>query len=228
MFRLVTTALLVYTVAGDGVGHHGAHHGHHGAHHGDHGAVHHTDHGAGHHTAHAVHTAPVTHAVHSAPVHHAVHTAPVTHAVHSAPAAHHVVHTAPATHAVHATHGAHVNLGTHQVGGVVKVAPVNPVHVVHSAPVVQTHAVHNVQPVHGHFSVQADHHQVHHAPNTIVNTPAVVKSQQTIADLVATNPKFTTLLAAVQAADLVDVLAQPGPYTVFAPTNTAFDKVTIV
>jgi len=35
----------------------------------------------------------------------------------------------------------------------------------------------------------------------------------------------TTLVAAVQAADLVDVLANPGPFTVFAPTNAAFDKL---
>ncbi len=32
----------------------------------------------------------------------------------------------------------------------------------------------------------------------------------------------TTLVAAVQAAGLVDTLASPGPFTVFAPVNTAF------
>ena len=47
----------------------------------------------------------------------------------------------------------------------------------------------------------------------------------TIAGLVSTNPKFSTLLAAVKAADLVDVLSSEGPFTVFAPTNSAFDKV---
>ena len=35
----------------------------------------------------------------------------------------------------------------------------------------------------------------------------------------------TTLVAAVKAADLVDVLASDGPFTVFAPTNAAFDKL---
>jgi uncharacterized surface protein with fasciclin (FAS1) repeats len=35
----------------------------------------------------------------------------------------------------------------------------------------------------------------------------------------------TTLVAALKAADLVDVLANPGPFTVFAPTNAAFDKL---
>lgn len=36
---------------------------------------------------------------------------------------------------------------------------------------------------------------------------------------------FTTLVAAVQAADLADVLAGDGPYTVFAPTDEAFAKL---
>ena len=35
----------------------------------------------------------------------------------------------------------------------------------------------------------------------------------------------TTLVAAVQAADLVEALSGPGPFTVFAPTNAAFDKL---
>ncbi len=35
----------------------------------------------------------------------------------------------------------------------------------------------------------------------------------------------TTLVAAVKAADLVDVLSGAGPFTVFAPTNEAFDML---
>jgi uncharacterized surface protein with fasciclin (FAS1) repeats len=35
----------------------------------------------------------------------------------------------------------------------------------------------------------------------------------------------TTLVAAVKAADLVDTLEGPGPFTVFAPTNEAFNKL---
>jgi uncharacterized surface protein with fasciclin (FAS1) repeats len=35
----------------------------------------------------------------------------------------------------------------------------------------------------------------------------------------------TTLVAAVKAAGLVDTLSGPGPFTVFAPTNMAFDKL---
>jgi transforming growth factor-beta-induced protein len=39
---------------------------------------------------------------------------------------------------------------------------------------------------------------------------------------VAAAPEFTTLVAAVTAAGLVDTLKGPGPFTVFAPTNAAF------
>ena len=42
----------------------------------------------------------------------------------------------------------------------------------------------------------------------------------------AVNSKdHTTLVAAVQAAGLVETLASPGPFTVFAPTNDAFAKL---
>lgn len=42
----------------------------------------------------------------------------------------------------------------------------------------------------------------------------------------AVNSKdHTTLVAAVKAAGLVDTLAGPGPFTVFAPTNAAFTKL---
>jgi len=36
---------------------------------------------------------------------------------------------------------------------------------------------------------------------------------------------LTTLVAAVKAAGLVDTLESPGPFTVFAPTNDAFEKL---
>jgi uncharacterized surface protein with fasciclin (FAS1) repeats len=42
----------------------------------------------------------------------------------------------------------------------------------------------------------------------------------------AVNSKdHTTLVAAVKAAGLVATLEGPGPFTVFAPTNAAFDKL---
>ena len=53
----------------------------------------------------------------------------------------------------------------------------------------------------------ADHHAA--SQNDIVETAAAAKD-------------FSTLVAAVQAADLVDTLQGDGPFTVFAPTNEAF------
>lgn len=38
-------------------------------------------------------------------------------------------------------------------------------------------------------------------------------------------PNLTTLVSAVKAANLVDTLAGPGPFTIFAPTNDAFSKL---
>jgi uncharacterized surface protein with fasciclin (FAS1) repeats len=64
-------------------------------------------------------------------------------------------------------------------------------------------------------AVMADHHKMSHstAPSkNIVQTASAV-------------PDLSTLVAAVTAAGLVDTLASPGPFTVFAPTNAAFDKL---
>ncbi len=41
----------------------------------------------------------------------------------------------------------------------------------------------------------------------------------------AANEQFSTLVAAVKAADLAGVLSGEGPFTVFAPTNAAFAKL---
>lgn len=43
-----------------------------------------------------------------------------------------------------------------------------------------------------------------------------------IVDIAVANDDFSTLVAAVQAAGLVDTLKSPGPFTVFAPTDAAF------
>ncbi|MEM8878221.1 MAG: fasciclin domain-containing protein [Pseudomonadota bacterium] len=46
-----------------------------------------------------------------------------------------------------------------------------------------------------------------------------------IVDIAAGNDQFETLVAAVQAADLVDTLKGDGPFTVFAPTDAAFEAL---
>jgi uncharacterized surface protein with fasciclin (FAS1) repeats len=56
---------------------------------------------------------------------------------------------------------------------------------------------------------QADHHGM----------------KKDIVDVAVENGSFTTLVAAVQAAGLVDTLKGEGPFTVFAPTDEAFAKL---
>jgi uncharacterized surface protein with fasciclin (FAS1) repeats len=46
-----------------------------------------------------------------------------------------------------------------------------------------------------------------------------------IVDTAVNAGDFTTLVAAVKAADLVDTLKGKGPFTVFAPTDAAFAKL---
>lgn len=47
----------------------------------------------------------------------------------------------------------------------------------------------------------------------------------TIVDVATANPDFSTLVSAIQSAQLGNTLSGTGPYTVFAPTNAAFEKV---
>lgn len=51
------------------------------------------------------------------------------------------------------------------------------------------------------------------------------ESAKDVVKVAAASPDHTTLVAAVKQAELVDVLSNAGPFTVFAPTNAAFDKV---
>ncbi len=50
-------------------------------------------------------------------------------------------------------------------------------------------------------------------------------SEPNIVEVAVGNENFTTLVAAVKAADLVETLSGTGPFTVFAPTNDAFAKL---
>ncbi|NPV65730.1 MAG: fasciclin domain-containing protein [Anaerolineae bacterium] len=53
--------------------------------------------------------------------------------------------------------------------------------------------------------------------------PALAQTgEQTIVEIAVADGRFTTLVAAVQAAGLVDALSGEGPFTVFAPTDDAF------
>jgi uncharacterized surface protein with fasciclin (FAS1) repeats len=60
--------------------------------------------------------------------------------------------------------------------------------------------------------------------NPMVGGAAMLPTKNIVEN--AVNSKdHTTLVAAVTAAGLVDTLASPGPFTVFAPTNAAFGKL---
>jgi len=50
-------------------------------------------------------------------------------------------------------------------------------------------------------------------------------SMKDVVKIAVGSKDHTTLVAALKQAELVDVLANPGPFTVFAPTNAAFDKL---
>ncbi|MFD2550870.1 fasciclin domain-containing protein [Bizionia sediminis] len=53
----------------------------------------------------------------------------------------------------------------------------------------------------------------------------VQAQDKNIVETAAASADFSTLVAAVKAADLVTVLSGKGPFTVFAPTNEAFGKL---
>ena len=46
-----------------------------------------------------------------------------------------------------------------------------------------------------------------------------------ILDLLVFNPAFSTFISLIKAGNLISLLSQPGPLTVFAPTNDAFDMI---
>ena len=50
-------------------------------------------------------------------------------------------------------------------------------------------------------------------------------SEMNIVETAVSNDNFSTLVTAVQAGELVDALSSEGPFTVFAPTNDAFNSL---
>ena len=59
----------------------------------------------------------------------------------------------------------------------------------------------------------------------IAETSPVTSPAKNIAEIAIESGQFNTLVAALSAADLVKVVAGPGPLTVFAPTDAAFAKL---
>jgi len=61
------------------------------------------------------------------------------------------------------------------------------------------------------------------ADQNTADTDAMTKG--TIVEVAQGNDDFSTLVSAITSADLAQTLSGTGPYTVFAPTNAAFEKV---
>ena len=58
-----------------------------------------------------------------------------------------------------------------------------------------------------------------------ITSPHALAAEADIVETAVSAGSFNTLVAAVQAADLVDTLKSDGPFTVFAPTDEAFEKL---
>jgi uncharacterized surface protein with fasciclin (FAS1) repeats len=75
----------------------------------------------------------------------------------------------------------------------------------------------------------ADHHKGDKAAMADKDVPMVGGAKmfptKNIVENAVNSKDHTTLVAAVQAAGLVEALSGPGPFTVFAPTNAAFAKL---
>lgn len=63
------------------------------------------------------------------------------------------------------------------------------------------------------------------AQKTVMVGGAAMYPNKNIIENAVNSKDHTTLVAAVKAADLVETLQGKGPFTVFAPTNAAFDKL---
>ncbi len=60
------------------------------------------------------------------------------------------------------------------------------------------------------------------AAAAVIAATASAASATTIVEIAASDERFSTLVAAVQAAGLVETLSGPGPFTVYAPLDEAF------
>lgn len=61
--------------------------------------------------------------------------------------------------------------------------------------------------------------------DTTMTDDMMMTTGQSIVDLVTSDPRFSTLATALDSAGLVTTLQGAGPFTVFAPTNEAFDAL---
>lgn len=75
---------------------------------------------------------------------------------------------------------------------------------------------------------KADQSASSESTNSVAQGQSGVKdevSAKNVVQIAISNNDFTTLVTAIKAAELVDALSNAGPFTVFAPTNEAFNKL---
>ncbi len=63
------------------------------------------------------------------------------------------------------------------------------------------------------------------APLAIADDHKKKADAKNVVEIAASNDSFSTLVAAVKAAGLAEALSGDGPFTIFAPTNDAFEKL---
>jgi len=66
---------------------------------------------------------------------------------------------------------------------------------------------------------------IHVIDTVLIPADEAAMEKNTIVDIAVADGRFTTLVAALQAAGLVETLSGEGPFTVFAPTDDAFAKL---
>lgn len=79
----------------------------------------------------------------------------------------------------------------------------------------------------GFFLMQNNDNETQNQTSTTQQQEQVEQAEaaKNIVETAAANSNFSTLVAAVQAAGLAETLSGTGPFTVFAPTNAAFEKL---
>jgi transforming growth factor-beta-induced protein len=91
-----------------------------------------------------------------------------------------------------------------------------------SSPVSMYITVGNTVSINGSVSVTTANVE---AENGVIHVVDKVILPPTVVNIALANENFTTLVQAVVKAGLVDALSADGPFTVFAPTNAAFDAL---
>ncbi len=76
--------------------------------------------------------------------------------------------------------------------------------------------------------IRASNGVIHAVDEVLLSIPGLIpedSAQESIVDIVAEDPRFSTLAELLQQTGLTNALSEDGPFTVFAPTNAAFEEL---